>query len=161
MSRVGVGVVGCGAMAEGMHLPNIQKHPLIDLLWCCDINEKVLTNVKEKFSPGRVTTNARDIARDPDCQAVVISTTHKERFSLIKLFSDAGKHIYVEKPLADNFKEMFAIAGQVKRTGIKFCVGHNRRMAPAVIEAKRIYTKHKTNLFQSSKRPISTRCRYT
>ncbi len=145
MNKIGMAVIGCGAMAQGMHLPNIKKHPLIDLLWCCDLNEDILEEVKKKFSPKKVTTKAQDIAQDPDCQAVVISTTHRARFSLIKLFSDAGKHIYVEKPLADSFKEMFAIAEQVKKTGIKFCVGHNRRMAPAAQEAKKIYVKHKTN----------------
>lgn len=145
MEKIGIGVIGCGAMAQGVHLPNIVMHPSIDLLWCCDINEDVLRSVEKKFSPYKTTKEAKDVANDSNCEAVIISTTHKERLSLIKLFSDAGKHIYVEKPLADSFQEMFAIAEQVNKTGIKFCVGHNRRMAPAIEEARRIYLKHKSD----------------
>lgn len=145
MKKIGVGVIGCGSMAQGMHLPNVLKHPLTELLWCCDINDNTLKVVKDKFSPKRITKDAKDVADDPNCEMVIIATTHKERLSLIRLFSKSGKHIYVEKPLADNFEEMYEIAKQVKDTGIKFCIGHNRRMAPAVQEARRLYEKHKDN----------------
>src|SRR3990172_3070089 len=123
MKKIGVGVIGCGAMAQGMHLPNVLKHPLLELLWCCDIDNNILNNVRDKFSPGMITKDAKDVANDPDCKMVIISTTHIERLSLIRLFSESGKHIYVEKPLAVNFEEMHEIARQVKKTGIKFCIG--------------------------------------
>ncbi|MFH1904625.1 MAG: Gfo/Idh/MocA family oxidoreductase [bacterium] len=145
MRKVKIGVIGCGAMAQGMHLPNIKKHPDAELLWCCDIDERVLETVKEKFSPKKVTKDARDIAHDPECDMVIIATTHKLRRQLIKLLSDAGKPIYVEKPMADNFEEMFEIARQIKKTGIPFCVGHNRHMSPAITAARNIYFKHKAN----------------
>ncbi|MBN1445853.1 MAG: Gfo/Idh/MocA family oxidoreductase [Candidatus Omnitrophica bacterium] len=145
MGKTKIAVVGCGSMAQGMHLPNIKKHKGLTLAWCCDVDGETLSTVREKFNPEKVTADVRDVAKDRNCKIVLISTADAARYNLIKLFAEAGKDIYVEKPVADSFKEMFAIAGIVKKTGIKLCVGHNRRMAPAIQEALRIYLKHKKN----------------
>jgi Predicted dehydrogenases and related proteins len=153
VKKVGMAVVGCGMMAQGMHLPNILKHPDIELVWCCDINEKLLEDVNQKFKPLKSTTEPVVIAQDRECDAVLLCTTHKVRLPLIEMFANAGKHIYVEKPLSDSFEEMKKIIKIVKRTGIKFTVGHNRRAAPAVKEALRVLNKHQ-------KSPISPSWRW-
>lgn len=142
---MGVAVVGCGAMAQLIHLPNIIRHPDLDLLWCCDIDDGVLRRVGDAYNPRRLTTNAAEVAADPDVRAVILSTTQTVRLPLIELFARAGKHIYVEKPLADSFDEMNRILRVVEVTGIKLIVGHNRRMAPAVREAVRVLNKHRAN----------------
>jgi predicted dehydrogenase len=145
LDKVGVAVVGCGMMAQAFHLPNVKKHLGLDLIWCCDLDAQTLRQVKEKFQPRRVTTDATEIASDPACQAVIISTTHTVRFPLIELFARAGKHIYVEKPVADTFDEMKKILHVCGETGIKTQVGHNRRAAPAVRHALRVLNKHRSN----------------
>lgn len=145
MHKLGIAVVGCGMMAQSVHLPNVVRHPELDLLWCCDVDERTLGSVRERFRPRHATTHAADIAADPRCQIVVLSTTHSIRLPLIELFARAGKHIYVEKPLADTLDEMKKIMAVVADTGIKLQVGHNRRMAPAVREALRVLQKHREN----------------
>lgn len=145
MDKLGIAVVGCGAMAQMMHLPNIVKHPELHLLWCCDVNEDTLKTASEKFSPKKKTTDAKDIAADPACDIVLLCTTQKVRLPLIDLFAGAGKHLFVEKPIADTFDEMQKILKIADRTRVKFTVGHNRRVAPAVKEALRVLDKHRTN----------------
>ncbi|MBP6963686.1 MAG: Gfo/Idh/MocA family oxidoreductase [Armatimonadetes bacterium] len=145
MRKIGIAVVGCGAMAQMIHLPNVERHPELDFLWCCDIDEGVLRVVGERFHPRRMTADAAEVAADPQVQAVILSTTQTVRLPLIQLFARAGKHIYVEKPLADSFDEMKRILAVVEETGIRFTVGHNRRMAPAVREAVRVLGKHREN----------------
>ncbi|MGQ9456210.1 MAG: Gfo/Idh/MocA family protein [Armatimonadota bacterium] len=145
MDKVGIAVVGCGMMAQNIHLPNIKKHPGIDLVWCCDLDRKILQDVKMSFEPRKVTTDASEIASDKFCQGVLISTTHTVRLPLIELFARSGKHIYVEKPIADNFYEMKKIIQVCRETGIKTQVGHNRRVAPAVRYASRVLQKHRSN----------------
>lgn len=142
---IGIAVIGCGAMAQLIHLPNIDRHRDLDLLWCCDIDEGTLRRVGEAHSPRQLTTNAAEVAADPDVHAVILSTTQTVRLPLIELFARAGKHVYVEKPLADSFDEMKRILAVVEETGIRFTVGHNRRMAPAVREAVRVLNKHRAN----------------
>jgi predicted dehydrogenase len=143
--QVQIGVVGCGMMAQGMHLPNIVKHPGINLKWCCDINSHTLRLVEKKFKPCQVTMNPEEVASDPNCDAVLLATTHKARLDLIRLFASAGKHIYVEKPFAGSLEEMKEILKILNEYDVKFCVGHNRRMAPAMQEALKVYKKHKGN----------------
>lgn len=153
MDKIGLAVVGCGAMSQGTHLPNIIHHPELELLWCCDLEDKALEVCRSRFSPRRMTKNAEEVAADPDCSAILLSTTHSVRLPLIELFARAGKHIYVEKPLADTFEEMSRILAVVRETGVKFTVGHNRRMAPAVQKAQEILRKHRGN-------PVSPKWRW-
>jgi predicted dehydrogenase len=144
--QVHLAVVGCGMMAQGTHLPNVTKHPGITLRWCCDINPDTLSRVAERFKPAMTTKNPQDVASDPECDGVIIATTHKARSELIRLFASAGKDIYVEKPMAGTLEELQEILRILEDyPEIIFCVGHNRRMAPAVQEALNIYRKHKKN----------------
>lgn len=143
--KLGIGVVGCGAMARMMHLPNIARHPELELLWCCDVNEDALKDSAERFKPRRTTADAAEVAADPACAAVLISTTQTVRLPLIAMFAAAGKHVFVEKPIADSFEELKKILRIVDETGIKTQVGHNRRVAPATREALRILNKHRAN----------------
>ena len=145
MDKLRIAVVGCGMMAQNLHLPNINAHPDLDLAWCCDIDENTLWEAERRFRPTRVTTDAREVAADPDCHAVLLSTTHTTRLPLIELFARAGKHIYVEKPLADTFDEMKKILQVVRETGVTTQVGHNRRAAPAVRHALRVLEKHRAD----------------
>lgn len=132
-------------MAQMMHLPNIARHPELELLWLCDVNEQTLARAAEKFRPKRTTAEAAKVAADPECNAVLISTTQTVRLPLIELFAKAGKHIFVEKPMADSFDELKRILRIVNETGITMQVGHNRRVAPATREALRILRKHREN----------------
>ena len=56
-----------------------------------------------------------------------------------------GKPVYVEKPLATTFEEMRAIQESVHQSGIPFCVGHNRRASPAMVDAQRLFRQHMDN----------------
>ncbi len=131
-------------MAQGMHLPNLVRHPDYELLWCCDPDPTALHTAVERFQPARHTPDAAEVAADPDCCAVLIAASHSARLPLIRLFAGAGKHIYVEKPMAESFEELRELLRVVEQSGIRFTVGHNRRAAPAVREAVRVLEKHRT-----------------
>jgi predicted dehydrogenase len=68
-----------------------------------------------------------------------LATTEKLRFPVIELAVEYGKPIYVEKPLATTLEEAYKIQRTVNASKIPFCVGHNRRNSPAMIEAHRIF----------------------
>jgi len=143
LDRIGIGVIGCGMMAQGMHLPNLSRHPDFRLLWCCDPDPAALQAAVDRFAPPRHTADAAEVAADPECQAVLIAASHTARLPLIELFAGSGKHIYVEKPMAESFPELRRVLEIVRETGIRFTVGHNRRAAPAVKEALRVLLKHR------------------
>ena len=151
--RLGIGVIGCGMMAQSVHLPNIARHPDLALRWCCDPNPAALEQARKAFHPAHATADARQVAADENCHLALIAASHGARRGLVELFARAGKHIYLEKPMAESFEELRHLLGVVSQTGALLTVGHNRRMAPAVIEAQRMLEKHRA-------RPVSPQWRY-
>lgn len=144
-SKIPVAVVGCGAIATGTHLPNLARHPDVRLKWCCDLNPAALQRAREMFSPERVTDDASAIAADPEVEAVLIATTHRARPRLVELFAGAGKALYLEKPVAETWDDLRFILQAIQRAAVPCTVGHNRRFAPAVLEARRIFHQHRAN----------------
>ena len=143
--KFNIAVVGCGAMAQGMHLPNVARHLGIHLRWCCDVDRKTLDKVAEIYRPEKTTTNIAEITADKECDAAIVATHPEGRLELVQALATAGKHIYAEKPIADNFSDILKIQQVVKKAGIVFTVGHNRRMAPAIREAREIFQEHRAN----------------
>lgn len=136
-----VGVVGCGMMATGIHLPNIVQNPQLDLHWVCDLDENRVKHVAECFGAQHATLNYHDVLHDPNVDFVVLATTHSLRGEFIAEAARYGKGAYVEKPMADSPSEIAQILKAVRESSIPFCVGHNRRSAPAVKEAMNILTR--------------------
>jgi predicted dehydrogenase len=64
---------------------------------------------------------------------------------LIKAAAKAGKAVYCEKPLAQTVDQMYKIKEMVHESGIPFCVGHNRRSSPAMMDAHKIFRSHMDN----------------
>lgn len=135
-------VVGCGMLARGQHLPNILRSPRMALEVCCDISERNLAACQAGFHPTRLTTDFHDAINDAKVDAICLATTEKLRLPVIEAAAKAGKPIYVEKPLARSLEEMREIQRVVHAAKIPFCIGHNRRSSPAMIEAHRIFRQH-------------------
>jgi len=148
-----IGVIGCGAHCVGTHLPNIVADRDFKLRWCCDVDEGRLAHVAERFRPLKSTVRAEDLWDDPELEAVLISTAHDVRVSLVEGAARAGKGIYVEKPLAGSVEEMERIAAIIHEHPVPFVVGHNRRMAPATQAAKALFDAHRS-------RPVSCAWRF-
>jgi predicted dehydrogenase len=139
---VNFAVIGCGALARSMHIPNIAASPRMRLHTCCDLSSEALAEYRERFGALRTTTDWREAVRDPDVEAICLATTEKLRLPVIALAAECGKPVYVEKPLAKDLPEVYDIQRVVKGSGIPFCVGHNRRCSPAMREAHRIFREH-------------------
>ncbi len=138
-------VIGCGTLAKGQHIPNLARSPKTNLHTCCDLSTEALTECREKHGAAHVTTNWQAAISDPQVEAIVLATTERLRLPVIAACAEQGKPIYVEKPLATTLKESYQIQQLVNESGIPFCVGHNRRAAPAMIDAHRIFREHMQN----------------
>jgi predicted dehydrogenase len=135
-------VVGCGSLAQAQHLPNIVKSPRMALATCVDIDDGVLARCRQLFQPNRTTRDYREAIEDPEVDVICLCTTEKLRLPVIELAARMGKPVYVEKPLATTLEEMREIQELVHQSGIPFCVGHNRRASPAMVDAQRIFQQH-------------------
>jgi len=141
MKPLNFAVIGCGMLARQMHLPNLVSLAEARLHTCCDINEDNL-RACEPFHPQKLTRQYVEAVNDPEVDGLVVATTETFRIPIIEAAARAGKPVYCEKPLADTLENALAIRRLVEKSGIPFCVGHNRRCSPAMMEARSLFTSH-------------------
>jgi len=138
-------VIGCGSVARAQHIPNIVKSPRMTLHTCVDLDDEVLAECRDVFGAQHVRKDFQGAIADPEVDVVCLATTEKLRLPVIAQTAKAGKPIYVEKPLATTLQEAIDIQNIVHASSIPFCVGHNRRSSPAMLDARRIFREHMTN----------------
>ncbi|MBI4026604.1 MAG: Gfo/Idh/MocA family oxidoreductase [Verrucomicrobia bacterium] len=141
MKKHRVAVVGCGALAQGAHLPNCRQNPRIELIATCDLDRNTAEKCREQFGASRTETDWRRIVEAKDVDLCILCTHVNLRGEFIIPALESGKPVYTEKPLAPNRSEMIQIVQASRRTGKSVCVGHNRRSGPAVLEFKRLLDK--------------------
>ena len=144
-ARLNFAVIGCGALARAQHIPNIARSAVAALHTCCDLSDEALAECRDIHGARHLVKDWRTAVADPEVGAVCLATTEKLRLPVIEAAARLGKPVYVEKPLARTLEELRAIQKTVKETGIPFCVGHNRRNSPAMIEAHRLFRGHMEN----------------
>jgi len=138
-------VIGCGALARMMHVPNIAKSAKTVLHTCCDLSDEALKECKEVHGALNITKDWEAVVANPEVEAICLATTEKLRLPVIELAAKYNKPVYVEKPLARTLEEVYEIQKVVNESGIPFCVGHNRRNSPAMIDAHRIFRNQMEN----------------
>ncbi len=138
-------VIGCGSVARAQHIPNIVKSPRMVLHTCVDLDDAVLAECRDTFGAQHIRKDFQGAIADPEVDVICLATTEKLRLPVIAEAASAGKAMYVEKPLARTLAETIEIQKVVHASGIPFCVGHNRRSSPAMLDARRIFRAHMTN----------------
>ena len=130
------GVVGCGLVAQVMHLPYLRElHEEFEVVLLCDLSRDVVDAAGRSFPDARRTTNPRDIF-DDDLDVVFVLTPGSHA-PLAIAAADAGVHVFVEKPMCFSVvegREMLAAAG---RAGVHLMVGYMKRYDPAYEELAR------------------------
>ncbi len=134
-------VVGCGALANSAHLPNIKKSDMFELQVACDSRADAAAAAATKYGAKRTSTDWHEVVAADDVDLIVLCTHTSLRGELICEALRQDKPVYTEKPLANSRAEMMEIFRAAEQTGVPVCVGHNRRSAPGVLEFKRLIEK--------------------
>ncbi|NIA14027.1 MAG: Gfo/Idh/MocA family oxidoreductase [Nitrospiraceae bacterium] len=137
-----IGIIGTGRIAQNQHLPNTLRAPHIRLKTVCDLQEDVLHAVQTKYAIPKATTDVAELLADEEIQGVIVATEEGTHAELTIQALNAGKHVYVEKPLADTNEACAAVVEVQRQTGKFVAVGFNRRFAPAYRKAKEILKRH-------------------
>jgi predicted dehydrogenase len=138
-------VIGCGSVARAQHIPNILKSPRMMLHTCVDLDDRTLAECRDVFGARHIRKDFQGAVADPEVDVICLATTEQLRRPVIALAAEFKKPVYVEKPLATNLQEMCEIERVVHASKIPFCVGHNRRSSPAMLDAQRIFRQHMGN----------------
>ncbi len=123
--RINLGVIGCGQRGRWFY---DRAH------YVCDPDRTRLAQAASKagLPASRAVTDMRRIFDDPEVHAVVIATCDHWHAPAALLALEAGKHVYVEKPAAHNFRESQLLVAAAKRTGLVVQHGTQQRSTPFV-----------------------------
>jgi predicted dehydrogenase/threonine dehydrogenase-like Zn-dependent dehydrogenase len=128
---VRLGFIGAGSYATSMLLPHLAKDPRVTLATVATTRSLSAVNAQRRFGFEGVTTDVEAVLDDADIDAVVVVTRHHSHAAFVCRALEAGKAVFVEKPLALNDAEVDRVLDVVARTGNdRLMVGFNRRFAP-------------------------------
>ncbi len=139
-----LGVLGAGLYANATLLPVIKNNKDFNLVGIASSGGLHAQHSGKKFGFQYATSSEDEIINDPNINTVAILTRHDSHAELVVKALKAGKHVFVEKPLAINSKQLLAISRQlIKAKSSILTVGFNRRFSPlaqalrAEIESRR------------------------
>jgi predicted dehydrogenase len=136
-ATVKLGVIGAGLFANSVLLPSIQKAGDIELVGIASSGGLHAQHSGKKFGFQYATSDDDQIINDPNINTVAILTRHDTHAELVVKALKAGKHVFVEKPLAINNDQLSVISKQLKANGQSLLsVGFNRRFAPIAQQLK-------------------------
>jgi myo-inositol 2-dehydrogenase/D-chiro-inositol 1-dehydrogenase len=128
--KVNFAVVGVGRIGK-VHIGNLAyRMPDAEIVSVSDVFEDELSKVAKQFNVAKAETDYRKIVKDDNVDAVVICSPTDTHAEVIKEAAEAGKHIFCEKPIDLSIKKIVGINELVKKCGVKFLVGFNRRFDP-------------------------------
>ena len=116
MEKLRVAIVGCGGIANGKHMPSLQKVEECEMVAFCDLDiERAQQAAAEYGIPGaKVTTDYMEIANDPDIDVVHVCTPNRSHSFITIACLEGGKHVMCEKPMAKTAADAEAMLEAVK-----------------------------------------------
>ena len=135
--RVRYGIIGCGAIGQRRHIPEVAANPNAQLVALCDINGKRLVEMAGKYEVKLAHADYRRLLKD-DIDAVIIGTPNYLHAPMTIAALRAGKHVLVEKPMATTREEARRMIGAAKKAKKFLMLGHNQRLMPPHVKAKEI-----------------------
>jgi predicted dehydrogenase len=134
---VGIAVIGLGYWGPNL-LRVLGDNPDVEVRWICDLNRDRLEQFRRRYPATRTTTSVERVLNDPAVDAVVIATPVHTHYNLAAQALEAGKHTFVEKPLASSTEladDLVRLAAIRQRT---LMCGHTFIYSPPVRAVKRM-----------------------
>jgi predicted dehydrogenase len=120
---VSLGVVGCGYWGPNL-VRNFKRLPNCNVRAMCDMNGARLQHLTSVYPDVEGVTNFQQFLHERDLDAVVVATPVNHHFPLAKAALEAGKHTFIEKPMASNSAECEELIDIAERKGLILMVGH-------------------------------------
>lgn len=136
MPRLRVGVVGCGLIAQVMHLPHLRElDDRYEISALCDLSTATLDAVGDHYGVARRYTQWQDLVAE-DLDAVMVLTAGSHHAPPAIAAAQAGRHVFVEKPMCYTLREADAMIAAARDAGVALMVGNMKRFDPAYESAR-------------------------
>lgn len=126
-----MGVIGCGYWGPNL-IRNFQNNAEVEIMAMADLDPQRLDRVGNLYQSVRRTTDARSIIDDPALDAIVVATPVASHFPLGMAALEAGKHLFLEKPMAASSEQCERLLEAAEKRGLHIMVGHTFLFSPAV-----------------------------
>lgn len=135
-TRVKVGIIGLGEVAQIIHLPILQAMPdRYEIAAVCDVSPGLRQTIGDLYGVDRRYEDARDLVAQPDLDAVFVLNSDEYHAEHTILAARSGKHVLVEKPMCLTTREAEEIITARDEAGVQVMVAYMRRYAPAFTQA--------------------------
>lgn len=123
------GVVGCGGIANGKHLPAIKKLKEVEIIAFCDIIKEKAEEAAKKFGDEnvKVYTDYKEMIDNNDFDVVYVLTPNKSHAPISIYAMEHDCHVMCEKPMAKTYADAKMMLETAKKTGKKLTIGYQNR----------------------------------
>lgn len=124
-----IGIIGCGGIAFGKHMPALQKQANAEMVAFCDVEEERAHNACKTFGSegAKVYTNYLELLADGSLDVVHVCTPNDSHAEISIAALESGKHVMCEKPMAKTAADARRMVEAAKRTGKKLTIGYQNR----------------------------------
>ncbi len=124
-----VGIIGCGGIANGKHMPSLAKVKDCEMVAFCDIIPERAEKAAQKFGTpdAKTYTDYKELLKDPEIDVVHVCTPNRAHSFITVDALHAGKHVMCEKPMAINSAEAKKMLDAAHETGKLLTIGYQNR----------------------------------
>jgi len=127
MRKVRLGYVGCGFMAQKVHIPNFTSLPGCEVIALAEVRQDLGRKVQMRFGIPRLYSDHQAMLADPEIEAVAVSAAFSVQGDVARDALLAGKDVFMEKPMAISVTQADAIIEASQRSGKRLMVGYMKR----------------------------------
>ena len=131
-----IGIIGAGNFTSSTMMPNLKKVGA-DLKYIASSGGLSSTIIAKKYGISNSTTNYQEMLEDENVDLVFITTQHNTHARMVAETANAGKSVFVEKPLAITEGELTEVIESYEKNNVNISVGFNRRFAPLSLQMKK------------------------
>jgi predicted dehydrogenase len=127
MEKIRLGYVGCGFMAQKVHIPNFRAIPDCDLVALAEARQELGRTVQARFGIPKLYRDHRALLADGDVEAIAVSAGFMAQAEIAREALLAGKHVFMEKPMAISVRQADAMLAAARQTGRRLMVAYMKR----------------------------------
>lgn len=132
-----VGILGCGLINQAGHLIGSMKARNVHLQAICDVSEELRNKMAAMYEPDSVYADYSDMLADPNVDAIVIGIADQYHVSCAKQAIEAGKPVFLEKPMGVSIEECQELKEMAEEKGLLVQIGHMKRYDEGLQYAKK------------------------
>jgi len=155
-----LGFVGCGRATATLHLPALQQLPAAKVMALADVDPDQLKKVADQFQIEQRHTDYRALLDDRSLDVIAVCVPAQFHVEIAAAVLEAGKHLFVEKPLALRLEECDRLIAKARMTNKKIMVGFNLRHHRLIQETRKIIQRGDLGAIEAIRSTWTSAIRY-